>query len=126
MSSTPSSRQVVFTSGCSPREETEVMPTRQSGSTRRRWTGAVGVVAAVLTVLALGACGSSNSSSGSSGTTATTSTSSIKLAVVTASTTQNAFQEMADGAEAAAEHEGVSMSSSAPNGVNPTQEVSQF
>ena len=40
--------------------------------------------------------------------------------------TQNAFQEMADGAEAAAEHEGVSISSSAPNGVNPTQEVSQF
>ena len=103
------------------------MPTRQSGSTRRRWTGAVGVVAAVLTVLALSACGSSNnSSSGSSGTTSTASTSSIKLAVVTASTTQNAFQEMADGAEAAAEHEGVSISSSAPNGVNPTQEVSQF
>jgi len=87
----------------------------------------VGVVAAVLTVLALSACGSSNnSSSGSSGTTSTASTSSIKLAVVTASTTQNAFQEMADGAEAAAEHEGVSISSSAPNGVNPTQEVSQF
>ena len=87
----------------------------------------MGVVAAVLTVLALSACGSSNnSSSGSSGTTSTASTSSIKLAVVTASTTQNAFQEMADGAEAAAEHEGVSISSSAPNGVNPTQEVSQF
>ena len=31
------------------------MPTRQSGSTRRRWTGAVGVVAAVVTVLALSA-----------------------------------------------------------------------
>jgi ABC-type sugar transport system substrate-binding protein len=102
------------------------MPTRQSGSTRRRRTGVAGVVTAVLAALALSACGSSNSSSGSSGTTSTASTSSIKLAVVTASTTQNAFQEMADGAEAAAEHEGVSMSSSAPNGVNPTQEVSQF
>jgi ABC-type sugar transport system substrate-binding protein len=104
------------------------MPTRQSGSTRRRRTGVAGVVTAVLAVLALSACGSSNSSSGSSSTTGSTgaSASSIKLAVVTASTTQNAFQEMADGAQAAAEHEGVSMSSSAPNGVNPTQEVSQF
>jgi ribose transport system substrate-binding protein len=46
--------------------------------------------------------------------------------VVTASTTQNAFQEMAWGAEAAAEHEGVEISASAPNGVNPTQEVSLF
>jgi ribose transport system substrate-binding protein len=103
------------------------MPTRQSGSTRRRRTGALSVMAAVLAALALSACGSSNNNSTStSGTTATTSSSSIKLAVVTASTTQNAFQEMADGAEAAAEHEGVSISSSAPNGVNPTQEVSQF
>jgi ABC-type sugar transport system substrate-binding protein len=103
------------------------MPTRQSGSTRRRRTGALSVMAAVVAALALSACGSSNNNSTStSGTTATTSSSSIKLAVVTASTTQNAFQEMADGAEAAAEHEGVSISSSAPNGVNPTQEVSQF
>jgi ABC-type sugar transport system substrate-binding protein len=105
------------------------MPTRQSGSTRRRRSGILGVTAAVVTALVLSACGSSNSSttnSSSSSTTATTSASSIKLAVVTASTTQNAFQEMADGAEAAAEHEGVSISSSAPNGVNPTQEVSQF
>lgn len=103
------------------------MPTRQSGSTRRRRTGALSVMAAVLAALALSACGSSNNNSSStSGTTATTSSSNIKLAVVTASTTQNAFQEMADGAEAAAEHEGVSISSSAPNGVNPTQEVSQF
>jgi ABC-type sugar transport system substrate-binding protein len=105
------------------------MPTRQTGSTRRRWSGALSGTAAVVLALVLSACGSSSSSSTSSGASSAstgTSSSSIKLAVVTASTTQNAFQEMADGATAAAEHEGVSMSSSAPNGVNPTQEVSQF
>jgi ribose transport system substrate-binding protein len=85
-------------------------------------------MAAVLLALVLSACGSSSSSTSSSSSSASTtpSNSSIKLAVVTASTTQNAFQEMAAGAEAAAEHEGVSISASAPNGVNPTQEVSQF
>jgi ABC-type sugar transport system substrate-binding protein len=105
------------------------MPTRQTGSSRTRWAGAWSCAGAVVVALVLSACGSSNSSTGSttssSGSTGS-SGSSIKLAVVTASTTQNAFQEMADGAEAAAEHEGVSISSSAPNGVNPTQEVSQF
>jgi ribose transport system substrate-binding protein len=50
----------------------------------------------------------------------------VKLAVLTASTTQNAFQEMAYGAEAAAAHEGVQIAASAPNGINPPQEVSEF
>jgi ribose transport system substrate-binding protein len=89
---------------------------------------------ALLLALVLSACGSSSSSSSSSsgggGSTeeggSTTSGSEVHIAVVTASTTQNAFQEMAYGAEAAAEHEGVEISSSAPNGVNPTAEVSQF
>jgi ribose transport system substrate-binding protein len=89
--------------------------------------------AALLLALVLSACGSSDSTSSSStgggGTEeggGTTSGSDVNIAVVTASTTQNAFQEMAWGAEAAAEHEGVNISAAAPNGVNPTQEVSQF
>ncbi|MFT3864250.1 MAG: sugar ABC transporter substrate-binding protein [Solirubrobacterales bacterium] len=89
--------------------------------------------------LVLSACGSSGSSSSSESTSASgggstteeegesgKSGSEVHIAVVTASTTQNAFQEMAWGAEAAAEHEGVEITSSAPNGVNPTEEVNQF
>jgi ribose transport system substrate-binding protein len=90
--------------------------------------------AALLLALVISACGSSGSSSSSStgggGSTEEggggTSGSDVNIAVITASTTQNAFQEMAWGAEAAAEHEGVNISAAAPNGVNPTQEVSQF
>src|SRR5882757_8384847 len=109
------------------------MPIRQSGVKRRRSVWALVGAAALLLALVISACGSSGSSS-SSGSTgggeeeggSTTSGSDVHIAVVTASTTQNAFQEMAYGAEAAAEHEGVEISSSAPNGVNPTQEVSLF
>ncbi|HEX3737082.1 MAG TPA: sugar ABC transporter substrate-binding protein [Solirubrobacterales bacterium] len=88
--------------------------------------------AALLLALVISACGSSSSSSSSGGSTGgggeegSTKASEVHIAVVTASTTQNAFQEMAYGAEAAAEHEGVEITSSAPNGVNPTEEVSQF
>jgi ribose transport system substrate-binding protein len=86
--------------------------------------------AALLLAVVLSACGSSSSSSSSSSGGeeggSTTSASEVHIAVVTASTTQNAFQEMTYGAEAAAAHEGVEISASAPNGVNPTEEVSQF
>src|SRR5882762_10099103 len=110
------------------------MPIRQSGINRRRSVWALVGAAALLLALVISACGSSSSSSSSGGSTgggseeggSTTSGSDVHIAVVTASTTQNAFQEMAWGAEAAAEHEGVEISSSAPNGVNPTQEVSLF
>jgi ABC-type sugar transport system substrate-binding protein len=111
------------------------MPKRQSGINRRRSVLALVGAAALLLALVLSACGSSSSSSSSSsgggGSTeeeggSATSGSDVNIAVITASTTQNAFQEMAWGAEAAAEHEGVNISSAAPNGVNPTQEVSQF
>jgi ribose transport system substrate-binding protein len=105
------------------------MPIRQSGRKTRRSVLALFGAAALLLALILSACGSSSSSSSSSSGEeggSTTSGSEINIAVVTASTTQNAFQEMAWGAEAAAAHEGVNISSSAPNGVNPTEEVSQF
>jgi ABC-type sugar transport system substrate-binding protein len=113
------------------------MPNRQLGINRRRSVLALVGAAALLLALVLSACGSSSSSSSSStgggggGSTSEggggeTSGSDVNIAVVTASTTQNAFQEMAWGAEAAAEHEGVNISAAAPNGVNPTEEVSQF
>lgn len=109
------------------------MPIRQSVVKRRRSLFAFAGAAALLLALVLSACGSSSSSSSSSSGGgggeeggSTTSGSDVHIAVVTASTTQNAFQEMAYGAEAAAEVEGVEISASAPNGVNPTEEVSQF
>jgi ABC-type sugar transport system substrate-binding protein len=110
------------------------MPNRQLGSNRRRSVLALVGAAALLLALVLSACGSSSSSSSSStgggGSTeeggSTKSGSEINIAVVSATTTQNAFQEMTYGAEAAAEHEGVNINASAPNGVNPTQEVGQF
>ena len=46
--------------------------------------------------------------------------------MITATTTQNAFQEMAFGAKAAAASEGVKLRSAAPNGVNGPQEVQLF
>lgn len=100
------------------------MPIRQKGSSKRRRVFALSGLMALLLALVLSACGGSSSSSSSGG--GSSSGSDINLAVVTASTTQNAFQEMTWGAEAAAEHEGVNITASAPNGVNPPEEVSQF
>ena len=50
----------------------------------------------------------------------------VSVAMITASTTQNAFQEMAFGAKAAAGIEGVKLNSAAPNGINGPQEVQLF
>src|ERR1700712_1788558 len=112
------------------------MPKRQAGRNRRRSVWALVGAAALLLALVISACGSSSSSSSSGGSTGggggteegggQTSGSDVNIAVVTASTTQNAFQEMAWGAEAAAEHEGVNISAAAPNGGNPTEGGSQF
>lgn len=108
------------------------MPIRQSVVKNRRSVLALAGAAALLLALVLSACGSSGSSSSSGGGGGgeegggTTSGSDVNIAVVSATTTQNAFEEMTWGAEAAAKHEGVNISASAPNGVNPTQEVSQF
>lgn len=105
------------------------MPIRQIGS--RRW-GRLAVLVGLGTLLmamVLSACGSSSDTTGSSGgggTSEEASGSDINLAVSTASTTQNAFQEMAWGAEAGAEAAGVNIASSAPNSVDPPAQVSQF
>src|ERR1700712_651 len=113
------------------------MPKWQSGINRRRSVLALVGAAALLLALVLSACGSSSSSSSSGGSTGGggsteeeggggTSGSDVNIAVVTASTTQNAFQEMAWGAEAAAEHEGVNISSAGPNGGNSNPGGRQF
>jgi ABC-type sugar transport system substrate-binding protein len=84
------------------------------------------LVAATVAALALAvaACGGSGgSASGSGGGKAAKD---VTLAMITATTTQNAFQEMAFGAKAAAASEGVKLRSAAPNGVNGPQEVQLF
>ena len=83
----------------------------------------VAAIAAAL-ALAVAACGGSGgSASGSGGGKAAKG---VTLAMITATTTQNAFQEMAFGAKAAAASEGVKLRSAAPNGVNGPQEVQLF
>jgi ABC-type sugar transport system substrate-binding protein len=104
------------------------MSSRTSRSSR---TAAIaGAVAATL-ALGVAACGGSddsgarsNGGSGSAG--AKKAAKDVTLAMITATTTQNAFQEMALGAKAAAASEGVKLNSAAPNGVNGPQEVQMF
>jgi ABC-type sugar transport system substrate-binding protein len=86
-----------------------------------RWN--LAFAAALSASTALAACGGSGSTGGSG---SSTNHSDIKLATVTASTTQNAFQEMANGSKAAAQKYGVSLSELAPNGIDPAQEVQEF
>lgn len=112
------------------------MPKRRNGSSKRGRALVLIGLAALLAALVLSACGGGSSSGGETGgggeTEAETgggeetSGSDINLAVVTASTTQNAFQEMTWGAEGAAKAEGVNINASAPNGVNPPEEVKLF
>jgi ribose transport system substrate-binding protein len=85
------------------------------------------VVALVLGVAACGGSSGGGSSSGSSsGGGQTKSAKDVTLAMITATTTQNAFQEMAFGAKAAAGVEGIKLNSAAPNGINGPQEVQMF
>lgn len=83
----------------------------------------VAAIAAAL-ALAVAACGGSGGSA--SGTGGGKAAKDVTLAMITATTTQNAFQEMAFGAKAAAASEGVKLRSAAPNGVNGPQEVQLF
>ena len=103
-------------------------------------------VTTLLAVVALAACGSSSSSSsatssggaasggsssGSTSTAAATTTGSsaktVHLAMIVADSTENAFQEMSNGAVSAAAHiPGVKLSTAAPAAVNPSQEVQMF
>jgi ribose transport system substrate-binding protein len=85
------------------------------------------LVAAIVVALALAvaACGGSGGGS-ASGSGKGKAAKDVTLAMITATTTQNAFQEMAFGAKAAAASEGVKLRSAAPNGVNGPQEVQLF
>jgi ABC-type sugar transport system substrate-binding protein len=99
-------------------------------STRlRRSPRAVAVAGALVVAMAFGgaACGGSgSSSSGSSSGGQKEAAKDVTLAMITATTTQNAFQEMAFGAKAAAGVEGVKLNSAAPNGINGPQQVQLF
>ncbi len=103
-------------------------------STDRRRTGHRRLITscAVLAVGVLGmtACSSSSSSktnaSGSGGSCGT-ATKKLNMGVVYADSTQNPFQEMALGAQEAAKEDGnVKLTSSAPSGINNSQEVTLF
>jgi ribose transport system substrate-binding protein len=81
--------------------------------------------------VALAACGSSSSSSSSTGGGSGTGESGkepseVKLSMITASTTQNVFQEISDGAKAAGEVTGAQVTEQAPNGIDPAAEVALF
>ena len=98
-----------------------------------RSPGAVLAAGATVIALALGTAACGGGSSGSSDSSSTggaggggKAAKDVRLAMITASTTQNAFQEMVFGAKAAAAEEGVRLSSAAPNAVNGPQEVQLF
>src|SRR4051794_39405819 len=82
-------------------------------------------VMAVALAFGVAACGGSDSSSSSSSGSKKTAKD-VTLAMITATTTQNAFQEMAFGAKAAAGVEGIKLNSAAPNGISGPQEVQLF
>jgi ribose transport system substrate-binding protein len=102
------------------------MSSRTSRSPR-----AVAVAGAIALALAFGvaACGGSDNSSGGSGSSTggqKKAAKDVTLAMITATTTQNAFQEMAFGAKAAAGAEGIKLNSAAPNGIDGPKEVQLF
>src|SRR4051812_4298645 len=105
------------------------MSSRTGGSPRALLLAGVMAVALAFGVAACGGSDNSSSSSGSSsgsGSTGGKAAKKVTLAMITATTTQNAFQEMAFGAKAAAGTEGVKLNSAAPNGINGPQEVQLF
>ena len=97
---------------------------------RRRLRRLALVTAAVVTSVAvLTACGDDNdgSDSNAAGGDCSTAGKKLKLAFVYASTTQNPFQEMALGAQAAADDDGnVDLQLSAPTGIDGPRQVSLF
>ncbi len=88
-----------------------------------------GVATALITLSTMVACsdaGPASSGSGSGGS-CDTAGKKLDLAFVYASTTQNPFQEMALGAQAAADDDGnVNLRLSAPTGIDGPKEVSMF
>jgi ABC-type sugar transport system substrate-binding protein len=87
------------------------------------------VVLLLVLAVAVAACGGDDNGGGGGGgggSAAKKDAKDVKLAMITATTTQNAFQEMALGAKAAGQAEGISLNSAAPNGINGPQEVAMF
>ena len=93
---------------------------------RKKLLGVATTLTALSTVVvACGDSGSTSSGSGSGG--CGTANSKLNLAFVYADTTQNPFQEMALGAQAAADDDGnVNLQLSAPTGIDGPKEVSLF
>jgi ribose transport system substrate-binding protein len=86
----------------------------------------VAMAALVITASSLSACDGSTPTTNGSGA-CDTATKKLNLAFVYASTTQNPFQEMALGAQAAADADGnVSLSLQAPTGIDGPKEVALF
>jgi ribose transport system substrate-binding protein len=75
---------------------------------------------------AVAACGGSDKSGGAANNGGSSSKKKADLAMITASSTQNAFNEMAYGAQVAAQQKGASLKEAAPAGVNGPKEVSMF
>jgi ABC-type sugar transport system substrate-binding protein len=97
----------------------------------------VAALVAAAFAVTLAACGSSSDNTSSSSTPAAASTGAaatttaaakdVNLGAVVATTTQNAMQEMAFGAQAAADGTpGVHLKQAAPNGINGPEEVKLF
>src|SRR3954471_5864261 len=95
------------------------------GSARAAVATAATVAAVALVVAACGGDGGGSTSGSGDGGTGKAAKD-VTLAMSTATTTQNAFQEMAFGARAAAGVEGVRLNSAAPNGINGPQQVQLF
>jgi ribose transport system substrate-binding protein len=103
------------------------MMSRRRSSARLR---APGVAVLLALAVAVAACGGDDNGGGGGGggggSAAKKDPQDVKLAMITATTTQNAFQEMDLGAQAAGSAEGISLKSAAPNGINGPQEVAMF
>jgi ribose transport system substrate-binding protein len=93
----------------------------------RRPVGLLATLPLVLAVALSGCGGSSSNNSSGSGGGGSTAAKTLNLAMITAATNQNAFQEMAHGAQAFADTTpGINLTNVAPNAINPTQEVQMF
>lgn len=87
----------------------------------------LGVATALATLSTVVACGDEGPGSSGAGGSCDTANKKLDLAFVYASTTQNPFQEMALGAQAAADDDGnVNLQLSAPTGIDGPKEVSLF
>ena len=80
-----------------------------------------GIAALAAAALLVAACGGAQDKGGGR-----KAAKDVAVAMITASTTQNAFQEMAFGAKAAADEAGVKLTNAAPTGINGPQEVQLF